>query len=151
MTENRQQVQRKPRGTGRRFVKGESGNPRGRPAGSRNRVTVLAECIMEAGAEQITNAVVAAATRGDMTAAKIVLDRIAPPRRGRCVKFPLGVLETAADVVAAIGAIAEATADGALTPDEAQSVAAVLELKRRAIETVDLERRLIVLESRRLR
>ena len=149
MPEDHQQVQRRPRGPGRRFVKGASGNPRGRPAGSRNRVTVLAETIMEAGAEEITNAVVYAAARGDMAAARIVLDRIAPPRRGRPVEFPLGVVETTSDVVAALGSLVEATATGTLTPEEAQSVAAVIELKRRALETVDLERRLVALESRR--
>ena len=148
MTENLQQVQRKPRGPGRRFVKGESGNPRGRPTGSRNRATTLAENIMEAGAEQITAAVVAAAARGDITAARIVLDRIAPPRRGRPVEFSLGVVDTTSDVVAALGSIVSAMADGVLTPDEAQTVAAVLEVKRRAIETVSLEARLLVLEEK---
>jgi hypothetical protein len=38
-------------------------------------------------------------------------------------------------------------ANGDLTPDEAQMVANVLEVRRRAIETVDLENRLRVLES----
>jgi hypothetical protein len=148
MANNRQQVQRKPRGVGKRFVKGESGNPRGRVPGSRNRVTILAESIMEAGAEQITNAVVSAAAGGDMTAARIVLDRIAPPRRGRPVEFPLCKIETAGDVVAALGSIAAAMTDGTLTPDEAQAVAAVIELKRRAIETVEFERRLAALEEK---
>jgi hypothetical protein len=83
-----------------------------------------------------------------MTAARLVLDRIAPPRKGRPVAIDLPAVETPADVVTAIGALVTAVADGALTPDEAATVAGLLEAKRRALETVDLEQRLATLESR---
>ena len=39
-----------------------------------------------------------------------------------------------------------AMARGEITPDEAQPIAAMLEIKRKAIETMDLERRLDALE-----
>ena len=38
-------------------------------------------------------------------------------------------------------------ASGEITPDEAETIAGVLEAKRRAIETVEIERRLQVLEE----
>jgi hypothetical protein len=37
--------------------------------------------------------------------------------------------------------------DGTLTPEEAASVAAVIETRRRAIETVELEARLLSIEE----
>ncbi len=39
-------------------------------------------------------------------------------------------------------------ATGELTPDEANAVAGVIEVKRRAIETIELEERLRKLEER---
>ena len=40
-------------------------------------------------------------------------------------------------------------ADGEISPDEAAVVAGVLEIKRRAIETVEIERRIAALEERK--
>ena len=61
----------------------------------------------------------------------------------------LPAIEKPADLVAALGAVASAVACGAITPDEGQAVAAVLETKRRAIETVDILARLDALEHER--
>jgi hypothetical protein len=49
----------------------------------------------------------------------------------------------------AIGLVADAVGTGTITPDEGQAVAAVLETKRRAIETVELEARVAALEGER--
>ena|ERR1700730_6928065 len=66
---------------GNRFQKGQSGNPAGYHKGSRHKATLLAERLMQDDAENIVNAVLTAARNGDMTAAKIILDRIAFVRR----------------------------------------------------------------------
>jgi hypothetical protein len=132
---------------GRPFPKGQSGNPAGKPKGARHRLTVLAEKLMEDDAEEVTRAVIAAAKTGDMQAARLILDRIAPLRKGRTVEIELPAVETAADVLKAIGAVIAETAKGTITPDEAAVVAGVLEAKRKAIETADLERRLAALEQ----
>ena len=108
---------------GRPFKPGRSGNPAGKAKGTRHRVTVLAEQMMEDEASAVVTAVLEAAKAGDMTAARIILDRIAPARRGRPVKFTLPALETAAEIVRGLGAIITAVADGTLTPDEAAAVA----------------------------
>jgi len=99
-------------------------------------------------AESVVRAVIGAAQSGDMTAARLILDRIAPLRKGRPVPLPLPTVETAADVMAALGVTVAAMADGEISPDEAAVVAGVLEIKRRAIETVEIERRIAALEER---
>ena len=124
------------------------GNP-GRPKGARCRATLLAEKLMSADTRAIVQAVITAARAGDMTAARIVLDRIAPIRKGRPLRFNLPEGGgTAEDVSVALAAVVEGMAAGDLTPDEAQMVASVLELRRKAIETVEIERRLAALENR---
>ena len=99
-----------------RFQKGQSGNPAGKPKGARHKTTLLAERLMAADAENIVAAVVTAARNGDMTAARIVLDRIAPTRRDNPVCFDLPKIERPADAVAASAAILSAVADASLTP-----------------------------------
>jgi hypothetical protein len=96
----------------------------------------------------VVTAVLGAAKAGDMTAARIILDRVAPARRGRPVKFTLPTLETAAEIVRGLGAIITAVADGTLTPDEAAAVANLIEIKRKAVETVEIERRVADLEQK---
>jgi hypothetical protein len=56
-------------------------------------------------------------------------------------------IKTAADVATALGTVADAVGAGDITPDEGAAVAAVLETKRRAIETVELESRVATLEK----
>jgi hypothetical protein len=65
------------------FQKGQSGNPAGKPKGARHKTTLMAERLMQDDVENIVNAVLTAARNGDMMAAKIILDRIAPVRRSR--------------------------------------------------------------------
>lgn len=132
---------------GKPFPKGTSGSPAGKPKGARSRSTILAEKLMETDAEDVVRAVITAAKAGDMTAARLVLDRIAPARKGRAVRFTLPPVETPSDVVTALGAVVRAVAAGELTTDEAAAVAALLEAKRKALETVEMERRLAALET----
>jgi hypothetical protein len=51
------------------------------------------------------------------------------------------------DIVLALAVVTNADAIGELTPDEGAAVAGVLEAQRRAVETIDLERRLTLLEQ----
>jgi hypothetical protein len=75
------------------------------------------------------------------------LDRVVPVRKGRPVQLDLPTIESATDVLAALSLTVAAMAEGEITPDEAAVVAGVLETKRKAIETVELEARLTHLEQ----
>ncbi|MBF0561464.1 MAG: hypothetical protein HQL37_05460 [Alphaproteobacteria bacterium] len=130
------------------FQKGQSGNPRGKAKGTRHRATVLAEKLMATDTEAVTRAVIDAATGGDMVTARLVLERVCPVRKGRPVSIGLPSLQTAGDVLTALGAVVAAVSEGELTPDEGATIAGLLEMKRRAIETVELDARIAALEQR---
>lgn len=133
---------------GKPFKPGQSGNPSGKPRGTRNRTTILLEKIMFDDAADVTRKVIEAAKGGDMQAARMLLDRVSPVPKGRRLPISLPDLETASDVVRAHAATISAMSSGAISPDEASVIAGVLEAKRRAIETVELEVRIKALESR---
>ena len=109
------------------------GNPAGKPKGARHKATMLAERLLQDDIENIVNAVLTAACSGDKTAARIVLDRIAPARKGRPVEFELPPIEAPLDLLPTIEAVVSAMAAGELSPDEASAVAAVIEVKRRTL------------------
>ena len=131
-----------------RFRPGQSGNPAGRRAGTHNRVSALAQRLMDEDAEAVILALIKAARGGEVSAIKLVLDRVAPLPRNRPVHFDMPPIETATDLGEAMGAILQAAAEGSLTPDEAVSVASLIETRRRTIETLELEQRIAALEQR---
>ena len=127
---------------------GQSGNPKGKAAGSRNKATAMVLNLMETGARDITDAVITAAKGGDLTAARMVLDRLAPPAKERPVSLDMPDTGTAAGVSAAQEAILQAVATGELLPGEAATLAGIVEGRRRALETQELEQRIAALENR---
>jgi hypothetical protein len=139
--------QRKPRGPGQRFTPGQSGNPGGRRPGARSRVTLLAQRMMDADAEPVILALIRAAKAGDTTVIRMVLERTAPLPRNRPVWFAMPAIETSADLCEAMSSILQSAADGDLTPDEAVSIASLIETRRRTIETLELEARIATLEQ----
>ena len=133
-----------PKTRGRPF---ERGNP-GRPKGARHKTTILAEKLMQDDAEDIVKKVVEAAKGGDLTAARLVLDRIAPARRDGPVRFELPKIETAAQASKAMGAILEAVAAGDITPGEAGEVGKIVEGFVKTLEANEFEARLRALEEK---
>jgi hypothetical protein len=131
------------------FQKGQSGNPKGRPLGSRNKATIAADNLLDGQAEAITQKAMELALNGDSTALRLCMERINPPRRARPIKFDLPPIETVQDVMKALGTIAQLVAAGELTPDDGKIVSDILENRRKAIESVEFERRLAAIEQAR--
>src|ERR1700693_659671 len=61
---------------GKPFTPGASGNPDGRPKGSRNKSTLALEALLDGQAEALTQKAVELALAGDITALRLCLDRI---------------------------------------------------------------------------
>src|SRR5215210_5798698 len=80
-----------------RWAPGQSGNPRGRPQGSRNRASLLLEHLIEGEGEVVVRSLLAAAKGGDTSAARALLDRLVPPRKERPVKVAPPALRSAKD------------------------------------------------------
>lgn len=133
---------------GGRFRPGKSGNPAGKRPGTLNHATRAVLDLLDGEAEALTRKAVELALEGDTTALRLCLERLAPPAKSRPVLFDLPPIVTAADCAAALGSVLSAVAAGRLTPEEAVAVAGLLETKRKAIETVEIESRLSALEDR---
>lgn len=129
------------------FQPGQSGNPSGRPEGSRNKTTLAMEALLDGEAEALTRKAIELALEGDGPALRLCMERLCPPRRDRPITFDLPDIETTSDAVAAMGGVLQAVAAGEVTPSEAQAVAAIVETFRRTMETVEFERRISELES----
>ena len=92
-------------------------------------------------------AAIAQALKGDVTALRLCLDRIAPARRDSPVTFALPAIKTAEEAVAASSALLEAVAAGEVTPEEAGRVMGLLTAHKALVETCDLESRIAALEE----
>ncbi len=132
-----------------RFQPGRSGNPAGKAPGTRNRALVILDKLGEDSAADVVRAVIEAAKGGDVAAARAVLDRVWPIRRGKPITLDLPPVTGAADLPNALAAVTAAMAAGEISPEEASAVAVVLEGTRKAIETSDLERRIAAIEMRK--
>lgn len=97
------------------FVKGQSGNPAGRPVGSKNKRTLLEEQLHQS-APSVTGVVINTALSGDMQAASLVLARVAAPLRARAEKVEFD-FDPDAPVADQAKQIMLATASGQIDPD----------------------------------
>src|SRR5215213_3204066 len=111
---------------GRPFEPGQSGNPCGRPRGSRNETTRLVESLLDGEAEEITRKAIELAKNGDGPVLRALLERLAPARKDAPISFELPPINSVADAKAASAAVLTAVAAGEISPGEGQSVMALL-------------------------
>jgi hypothetical protein len=130
------------------FQKGQSGNPAGRPRGSRNKHTIAAEKLFAADAEELIKVAIDLAKAGDIAALRLCLDRICAPHRHRPAPFDLPSLGAATDAVGAMSTLMEGIAAGELSAPEAAGLAKVIQGFTQALNTADLDKRIANLEWR---
>lgn len=122
---------------------------RGRPPGSRNKRTIALEQLFKGEAEEIARVAIDLAKHGDVTAVRLILDRVAPPRKGATISLPdFPKIQSVGDVPGAHAYLIVAVAGGRITPEESAAIATTLDRYCAAVETVDLEKRLAALEDR---
>ena len=129
------------------FEKGQSGNPLGRPPGSRNKATIIAETLLQGEVEELTRVAIERAKAGDMAALRMCLDRAAPPSKRRPIAVELPPLTSAADAASALAAITAAVAAGELTPAEGGELFRLVEGYARMFEVATFAQSLAWLKA----
>src|SRR5450759_4888192 len=130
------------------FSKGTSGNPAGRPLGSRTHATLLMESLLEGEAEQLTRKAMELAMAGDITALRLCLERLIPPRKDRPIHLLLPTIENVQQICLAMTRVSAAIGEGEITPTEGEVLSNVLVAHKTVLETGDLGRRMDELELR---
>ena len=128
--------------TARKYATNTRGKPfepgnKGKPRGTRHRATRLAEKLMTDDAEAVVKGVMAAAKGGDMTAARLVLDRIAPPCREAPISLDLPRLETRADAARVLSFLLAEAGRGEVTPGEAEKLARLVSEHHKAVHEIE--------------
>jgi hypothetical protein len=124
-----------------RFRKGQSGNPAGRPKGSLNRATILAQALIDRQSEALTQTLIQMALERDPVAMKLSMERILPPRKDRPVSFQLRPIDSAHDAAHAQSDVAAAVSAGEITPADAAEISKVLANAAKAYEIAEMAER----------
>jgi hypothetical protein len=106
------------------FAPGQSGNPAGRPKGSKNKKTLLREELEKDGSA-LAAAIKAKALGGDTSAQALWIARLEPVLRprGEPVEFEL---DTSAPLAKQIEQVTQAVANGDLTIEQGQQIATMI-------------------------
>ncbi|WP_175783100.1 DUF5681 domain-containing protein [Burkholderia anthina] len=126
------------------FRKGQSGNPAGKPKGTRDKRTALRELLQPHAADLVKKAV-ELALAGDTTALRICIDRCIPAIKTK--DQPISLKSLSGSPAQMGEAVLRAMAAGEITPDEAAAVMQVVTAQMRIVEVDDLVKRIEVLEG----
>ena len=134
-------AKRKPPG---RWKPGQSGNPKGRPAGETE--TQKLRAAMGKHVPEIIAQLVTAARAGDMQAARLILERVLPPMRAieqpQPIALPNGTLTDQGRAVLA------AVAAGDLAPGQGAQLLAAIGTLGKVAELDELATRIAALEAK---
>jgi hypothetical protein len=134
------------RGSGRPFQPGQSGNPAGRPPGSKNRFSTAFQQVVGEQLEDLLRVALEQALDGDLRAVKLLLSHM--PREREQIELQLPKMSSMKDVVAANEAVFNAIGQGQISPESAKLIGELITSQMRAIEGVDFDRRLALLEAK---
>lgn len=133
-----------------RFKPGQSGNPDGRPRGSRNKATVMAQALLDGQAEELARVAVEKALEGDMVALRLCMERLVPPSKEAPLPEPVELPKrlTAKNLPKAVEAIIKAVAEGTIAPGQGEKVVSMLQGHSKILELAEIEARITELERR---
>ena len=129
-----------------KFQPGESGNPEGRPKGSKNWSTILLAALKDDVPELIEKTK-EKALEGDMTAMRLLLERALPVRKAVAPQFELPELGRAKTLTEKAEAILLGVSNGLIPPDIASQLIASIGSVAKIIEIDELEKRIEALEQ----
>ena len=127
---------------GRPFPRGNGG----RPPGSKNRASLISAGLLQGEKEELLRKAIELAMAGDAPMLKFLLSRILP--RERLIAIDLPEMKFAEDGVEVMGQIMRAVCEGKISPSEGANLAAMVNSYSRAIDLVDLVKRMEALEAR---
>lgn len=130
-----------------RKTKARTGRSAAAPPALSQNAAAIASDLLATEATQITRTLVNKAIDGDLTALRLCVERLVPISRERALPVCIPAPEDALQITIALKAVFTGLSAGQITPGEAHKLAAILENQRKAIETLDIEDRLIALES----
>jgi uncharacterized protein DUF5681 len=119
-----------------KFQPGHSGNPAGRPPGSRNKKTIALEEAFAEHGEEILKDVVARAKEGQDTPLRLCMERMLARKRERAIAIALPAIETPEDARAAVAVVTAELAEGNLTISEASGLIALIDRMVRLAERI---------------
>ena len=127
------------------FQPGKSGNPAGKPKGTRHKATQAAQALLDGEIEALTRKTIELALEGDTTALKMCLERIIPALKpsAQPVKLSMPPPDNLTDTARAFVA---AAANGELPPDIAAQLVAAVASVARVEEMQNVKERLEALE-----
>lgn len=129
------------------FRKGVSGNASGRPRGSFNHATRIAQDLIDGEAEALMRNLIDKAIRGDVVALRLCVDRILPPKRSQPLAIKIERLENIHDVHRAFGQIVGAMNEGWVGTSELSATISLLSEFVKVCDIMDFEKRLATVES----
>lgn len=132
---------------GRKYFERGNKMGKGRPRGSRNKVTLAMENLLENESGALTRKAIEMGLNGDMGALRLCMDRLLPPRKERTIQLNIPPITTLQDTLIAVEAIATAVCAGEITPTEAMAMTKVIEVYGNTLEYVDILERLKKVEQ----
>jgi hypothetical protein len=120
---------------------------RGRPKGSRNRVTAPVKKLLDEFGPHLARKLVAMGLEGNPQALRICMERLMPAPRDASVAIKLPKIKSVEDVAAAAEQVIRGVGKGILSPSESARIMQVLESQVRVIESAGIEQRLQKLEE----
>jgi hypothetical protein len=133
------------------FQTGQSGNLAGRPKGSKNKATQLAERLLEGDADVLTRTALDQAIGGDGALLRFFLSRLLAEAKHQPTRFALPELtgRPAYDAANAYNAVMEAVAAGEIPVEQALRLADLIERRKEAQEQAIKEERIEVARAQR--
>lgn len=128
------------------FKPGVSGNPSGKPKGAKDKRTALRQLLVP-HQEKLVKTLIDFAEAGDMTAMRIVMDRMMPPLREDPIRVTIPKIESADDCTLAQANVLNAVAAGQMLPSEGQVLSGLINAQRLAYETSHLSAQVANIQS----
>ena len=126
------------------FKLGVSGNPRGRKKGAPDRRTQARELFAKRK-DELIEAAIALALKGDTTALRMCLDRVVPALKP--MGAPVALPGLPSDLAGKGERVLAQMAAGRVSPDEVATIMVAIAAQARIVESSELERRIAALEA----